>query len=216
MEDIEIYESMSKPPKSALRAITGGRLSGKTDINPQWRYKVMTETFGLIGRGWKFTIDRLWTEQGAGGEVLAFAQVSVLTKQGDEWSEPIQGVGGSKMVALERERLQSSDEGYKMAITDALSVALKMLGVASSIYEGLWNGKEYQDEVTDPKAVLMTVGRILKTTIETGETVFTKEERDNIWRFAGKDPCGALAAVKKAYTDKTGVEYKEALNGAAK
>ena len=40
---ISIYESLARPPKDALKEIGGGKLKGLTDINPQWRYKVMTE-----------------------------------------------------------------------------------------------------------------------------------------------------------------------------
>ena len=151
---ISIYESLSRPPKDALKEIGGGKLKGMTDINPQWRYKVMTEKFGLIGVGWKYEVQKLWTEQGAGGEVLAFAQVAVFVKDGENWSDPIEGIGGSKLVALEKERPVSNDEGYKMAVTDAFSTALKMLGVAADIYAGRWDGSKYRDtpDQLPPKA----------------------------------------------------------------
>lgn len=151
---ISIYESLARPPKDALREIQAGKLKGKTDINPQWRYKVMTEKFGLIGVGWKYEVQKLWTEQGAGGEVLAFAQVAVFVKDGENWSDPIEGIGGSKLVALEKERPVSNDEGYKMAVTDAFSTALKMLGVAADIYAGRWDGSKYRDtpDQLPPKA----------------------------------------------------------------
>ena len=131
---ISIYESLARPPKDALREIQAGKLKGKTDINPQWRYKAMTEKFGLVGVGWKYEVQKLWTEQGAKGEILAFAQVAVLVKDGDKWSEAIVGIGGSKLVAIEKGSLVSNNEGYKMAVTDAFSTALKMIGVAADIY----------------------------------------------------------------------------------
>lgn len=151
---ISIYESLSRPPKDALKEIWGGKLKGMTDINPQWRYKVMTEKFGLIGVGWKYEVQKLWTEQGAGGEVLAFARVAVFVKDGENWSEPIEGIGGSKLVALEKGAPVSNDEGYKMAVTDAFSTALKMLGVAADIYAGRWDGSKYRDtpDQLPPKA----------------------------------------------------------------
>lgn len=151
---INIYESLARPPKDVLKEIGGGKLKGMTDINPQWRYKVMTEKFGLIGVGWKYEVQKLWTEQGAGGEVLAFAQVAVFVKDGENWSDPIEGIGGSKLVALEKERPVSNDEGYKMAVTDAFSTALKMLGVAADIYAGRWDGLKYRDapDQLPPKA----------------------------------------------------------------
>ena len=38
-----------------------------------------------------------------------------------------------------------------MALTDALSVAMKQLGVAAKIYEGLWDGSKYRDEPDEPQ-----------------------------------------------------------------
>lgn len=148
MTAIEIYKSLSQPPATALRQITAGNLKGKTDINPQWRYEAMTEKFGLVGIGWKYEIQKLWTEKGAKDEVLAFAQVAVFIRNEDtkEWSDPIVGIGGSKLVnAFNAAGLQSNDEGYKMAVTDAFSTSLKMLGVAADIYAGRWDGSKYKN-----------------------------------------------------------------------
>jgi hypothetical protein len=144
---MDIYNSLARPPREALREIQAGKLKGKTDINPQWRYKAMTEAFGLAGLGWKYEVQKLWTEPGAGNEKLAFAQVAVFVKKDkDEWSEPIVGIGGSKLVAIEKGGAVSNDEGYKMAVTDAFSTALKMIGVAADIYAGMWDGSKYKDE----------------------------------------------------------------------
>lgn len=146
---VEIYKSLARPPADALKKIGGGKLNGMTDINPQWRYKAMTEKFGLVGIGWKYTIDKVWTEQGASGEILAFAQVSVYIKDKDVWSDPIIGIGGSKLAQLEKGSLVSNDEGFKMAVTDAFSTALKMIGVAADIYAGRWDGSKYNDYAED-------------------------------------------------------------------
>jgi len=150
MDALEIYNKLSRPPVDALRQIEAGKLRGKTDINPQWRYKAMTETFGLVGQGWKYEIQKLWTAPGAGTEVLAFAQVAVYVKQNNEWSEPIIGIGGSKLVMTEKGQPVSNDEGFKMAVTDAFSTSLKMLGVAADIYAGKWNGSKYTDGPQNP------------------------------------------------------------------
>lgn len=147
---LEIYESLARPPADALRQIQGGKLNGKTDINPQWRYKAMTEKFGLVGIGWKYEVQKLWFEAGAGSEKLAFAQVAVFVKDGDAWSEPIVGIGGSKLIQFEKGAAVSNDEGYKMAVTDAFSTALKMLGVAADIYAGRWDGTKYNDGSQTP------------------------------------------------------------------
>ena len=149
MENMKYWEALRRPPPEALRAIQGGRLTGKTDINPQWRYKVMTEQFGPCGVGWKFTIDKLWLEP-ASDEICAFAQVSLSIKVDGEWSDPIPGVGGSMLLEKESRGLHVSDEAYKMAITDALSVCMKMLGVAADVYAGLFDGSKFTNEKKSP------------------------------------------------------------------
>lgn len=150
----EVWKKVCKVPKEALKEIGAGRLKGMSDINPQWRIMVMTEIYGPCGIGWKYTIDKLWTEQGAPvkakdadirePEIMAFALVSVYVRHEDKnletgylsWSEPIQGIGGSMMTAMEKSGPYNSDECYKMAVTDALSVALKALGVGANVYLG--------------------------------------------------------------------------------
>lgn len=159
MNNLEVWKKLNQPPTWALKQIRAGRLKGKSDINPQWRYYVLTETFGQCGTGWKFTIDKLWTEPGNGNEVFAFAMITLYTNTAGQWSAPIPGVGGSKLVQQESSGPHNNDEGYKMAITDALSTACKMLGVASDIYMGLWDGSKYMnmDDHPQNKAIYPTV-----------------------------------------------------------
>lgn len=147
MNAMEIYKKLSQPPVTALKTITAGNIKGFTDINPQWRYEAMTETFGLVGIGWKYEVQKLWTEQGANNETLAFAQVAVYVRdpESKEWSDAIVGIGGSKLTNAFSKGLQSNDEGYKMAVTDAFSTSLKMIGVAADIYAGRWDGSKYKE-----------------------------------------------------------------------
>lgn len=148
MEALQIYKKLSQPPKTALKEIQAGDLKGRTDINPQWRYEAMTEQFGLVGIGWKYEVQKLWTEPGANGETLAFAQVAVFVRDPDtkEWSDAIVGIGGSKLINKFSAGPKSNDEGYKMAVTDAFSTSLKMIGVAADIYAGRWDGSKYLSE----------------------------------------------------------------------
>lgn len=148
MENMTIYESARTCPDNALRAITAGRLKGKSDINPMWRLKKLTELFGACGVGWYYDIDRQWTEQGANGEVTAFCNISLYIKADGEWSKPIKGTGGSMMVANERNGAYTSDECYKMALTDAISVACKALGFAADVY---WNADRTKYDQTKPQ-----------------------------------------------------------------
>jgi len=148
--ELPLWDSVSRPPTSALKLIKAGRLKGKSDINPQWRYKVLTEQFGICGFGWKYTIDKLWLEPGNAGEVFAFSQISLYVKQGDQWSEPIPGIGGHRLVEMETAGLHNNDEAFKMATTDALGVAAKMLGVAAEVYLGNFDGSKYLEPPEQP------------------------------------------------------------------
>ena len=158
MKMSENYKAVSKPPISALRAIQGGDLKGKTDINPQWRYEVMDQVYGQCGIGWKYEVTRVWDYPTADGTVLCFAQVNVYTKTDKGWSDPVPGLGGNTLVDMVKgyeqndpKRAKPNDEGYKMAITDALSTALKLIGVAADIYRGNWDGTKYRDESPQKK-----------------------------------------------------------------
>lgn len=146
---LEIWDKLKQPPVTALKTIKAGRLSGMTDVNPQWRYQAMTEQFGPCGIGWKYAVTRLWSEPGSDGQIFAFSEVELCYLDNGVWSDPVPGIGGSMLVTKEKTGLHSSDEGYKMATTDALSVAMKMLGVAADIYAGRWDGSKYKDAPKD-------------------------------------------------------------------
>ena len=152
MENTKIWNNLCKPPSTALKTIRHGNLKGMTDINPQWRLKALTEELGPVGVGWTYDIVRTWSEQ-VGEEILCFVEVALKIKVDGEWSASIPGLGGSKLLQhfSSKGYSASNDEGYKMALTDALSVAMKQLGVAAKIYEGLWDGSKYRDEPDEPQ-----------------------------------------------------------------
>ena len=133
MGNLDYYNKLKVVPQQALRQIQSGRLRGKHDINPMWRIKAMTEQFGVCGIGWKYVITKQWTET-FGSEVKAYCNIDLFIKVDGEWSDAIQGTGGSSEVSMESKGAYVSDECYKMALTDALSVAMKALGVAADVY----------------------------------------------------------------------------------
>jgi len=135
--NLKIYNALREVPDDAQKTISAGRLKGMTDINPMWRIKALTEQFGPCGIGWKYEIDDQWTEESPETkEIAAFCNLRLYIKYKDAWSDPIYGTGGSMFVASERNGLHASDECYKMALTDAISVACKALGVGADVY---WN-----------------------------------------------------------------------------
>ena len=129
-----LYERIRQVPQEAVKTIAAGRLKGMTDINPMWRIKKLTEEFGVCGFGWRYEIIRMWNENGGNGVIASFVHINLFVKMGGEWSEAIQGIGGSSFVTNEKNGLYTSDECYKMALTDAISVACKALGMGADIY----------------------------------------------------------------------------------
>ncbi len=66
--------------------------------------------------------------------IAAFVKIELYIKVDGEWSMPIQGTGGSMFVEIQRSGPHVSDECYKMATTDAISVACKQLGIGADVY----------------------------------------------------------------------------------
>lgn len=150
--NMRIYNQVRVVPQEAKREIAAGRLKGKTDINPMWRIKALTEQFGVCGIGWKYVITDKRLEAGADGEISAFVDIDLFIKVGGEWSEAIPGTGGSAFVAKERNGLYTSDECFKMALTDAISVACKALGFGADVYWQADATKYTNRENAQPKA----------------------------------------------------------------
>lgn len=134
--NLSIYESVRRVPDNAMKPIAAGRLKGKTDINPMWRIKTLTEQFGPCGIGWKYTILDKRLEYGGNKEIAVFVDIELYIKYSGEWSEPIPGTGGAMFVANEKSGLYTSDECFKMALTDAISVSCKALGIGADVYWG--------------------------------------------------------------------------------
>ena len=144
---LKIWNAVKEVSKEAQKSILGGRLKGMTDINPMWRYKKLTELFGAAGEGWKTTDEQFSVHDGANGEKVVFCTLRLWVRNPEdgEFGDPIHGQGGSMLVVKESQGLRTNDEAYKMAYTDAISVACKQLGFGADIY---WQqgGSKYQPQ----------------------------------------------------------------------
>lgn len=133
--NLELYNKYKDVPSNALKAFNNGSFKG-TDINTMWRIRCLTEEFGPCGIGWYFDIIKQWTEDGADNEVMCFAEIKLYYQSNGEWSKGISATGGSKLIQYfsSKDYVKTNDEGYKMAITDALGVSCKYLGIGASVY----------------------------------------------------------------------------------
>lgn len=149
MNNMELYEHFRSVPDWAKKPISGGRMNGKTDISPMWRIQALTEVFGPCGYGWRYEIVSQRLEP-AGKEIKAFVDINLFVKWGENWSEAIPGIGGNTFMDAKG---YVSDECYKMALTDAISVAAKALGVGADVYMGGEQTKYSREPENSPPPV---------------------------------------------------------------
>lgn len=136
------YNAVKTVPQSALKIIDFGKLKGKYDISPQWRWEILTEVYGMCGVGWYFDIvdtEQVFVE--ATGETMLYVKVNLYIKDGNAWSKPIPGYGGDFLIYKDKNGYHGNDEAFKMAVTDALGTAAKMIGVGADVYRGLQDTK---------------------------------------------------------------------------
>ena len=202
MDNLKIYNAVREVPADAKRQITAGRLKGKTDINPMWRIKALTEQFGPCGIGWKYEITREWMEPGAKGEISAFVDINLYYKYEGEWSEPIPGTGGSAFVANEKNGPYTSDECFKMALTDAISVACKALGFGANVY---WekDASKYDRPAVDapppPPIVCSCCNKEIAPRKNKGQLYTPQEIADNATKKYGAPLCwDCMSDIKSA------------------
>ena len=213
---MELYNALASVPKEAQRTISGGRLNGFTDINPMWRIQKLTEIFGPCGIGWYTEIADKWTSEG-NGEISAHVRIKLYyrTPTGDKdgWSAPIEGVGGSKLVAQESRGAYHSDEAFKMAYTDAISVACKALGMAADIYFA--KGVKTRDNLTkydqqpapeSPAPAPRTQQQILDQVADEPERP-TNIDPDTYWKVVAAHAVGRRARSGEDYRTRIIAQY---------
>lgn len=190
MENLAIYNAVRSVPDIAKRQIGAGRLKGKTDINPMWRLKTLTEQFGPCGFGWKYVITDKRLEQGANGEIAAFLDIDLFVKADGVWSDAIPGTGGSAFVAKEKNGPYTSDECFKMALTDAISVACKALGFGADVYWEADRSKYDKPESKQEAPVLCECCGLPIKAVKCGDRVYpTNEIVENAVKKYGKRLC---------------------------
>ena len=141
-EHLKLWDAVRRPPEDALKGFKRGGGFAGTAIKPMWSIKIMTEHFGPCGEGWGMN-EPHFTVHPVGNEILVYCTVSVWHTKRENL---VFGVGGDKVLISQSSGLRADDEAYKKAYTDALTNALKHLGVGADIHMGLWDGSKYAAE----------------------------------------------------------------------
>lgn len=157
-DKLELWEKLGRTdPAHTKQFKRAGGFSG-TAIKPMWSYHRMTEEFGPVGKGWGINAPSFQVVPGADGETLVYCTVSVWYEKPDQISW---GVGGDKVISKFSSGAKSDDEAFKKAFTDAITNALKMIGMGADVHMGMFDdskyvntiAKEFESEKAAPKPI---------------------------------------------------------------
>ncbi len=155
-----------------------------TAIKPMWSYRRMTEEFGPCGEGWGVNEPSFQVVPGPEGEVLVYCTASVwYTYAPGERQRTVFGVGGDKVVNKFSSGLKSDDEAFKKAFTDAVTNALKLIGVGADVHMGLFDDNKYvntmRDEFSDEPRKPMSDG--IRINKQTGNASSASLKESGVW-----------------------------------
>lgn len=151
-KNTELWDKLGKTDPSQTKQFTrAGGFKG-TAIKPMWSYRRMTEEFGPCGVGWGIN-EPSFQVVPAGEEVLVYCTVSIwfngsVTGVATEM-QSIFGVGGDKVLSKTSSGVRSDDEAFKKAYTDAVTNALKMIGVGADVHMGLFDDSKYVNSMNE-------------------------------------------------------------------
>ena len=141
--NMAIWSALSRTdPKHTKQFKRSGGFSG-TALKPIWIVQRLTEQFGPVGIGWGMdrpTFEVVHTAE----EVMVYCTVACWHTSP---AHVFYGVGGDKVVTKNKYGLQSDDEAFKKAFTDAVGNAFKFLGVGADIHMGQFDDSKYVQEV---------------------------------------------------------------------
>lgn len=149
MSNTALWDDLKRVPPEHLKNFKrAGGFTGSA-IKPMWSFHKMTEKFGPCGVGWGVGAPVFQVVTGPEGEVLVYCTAAVWHGSPEH---VVYGVGGDKAVGKNKYGLASDDEAFKKAFTDAITNALKMIGVGADVHMGLFDGSKYVDEEADKAA----------------------------------------------------------------
>ena len=145
MSKTELWDKLGKTDPAHVKAFQRAGGFRGTAIKPMWSFRRMTEEFGPCGLGWGVN-EPSFQVVPAGEEILVYCTVSIW--HGDR-TNTVYGVGGDKVVSKNRNGTFSDDEAFKKAFTDAVTNALKLIGVGADVHMGLFEDNKYVASVRE-------------------------------------------------------------------
>ena len=141
----DLWDRLGKTDPSATKPFKrAGGFSG-TAIKPMWSYKRMTEEFGACGVGWGIN-EPTFQVVPAGEEILVYCTVSIWHTSKEN---AVFGVGGDKVAGKNKYGINTDDEAFKKAFTDAITNALKLIGVGADVHMGMYDDSKYVNSLRE-------------------------------------------------------------------
>jgi len=148
---LALWNRLYKTPKEHLKPFTrAGGFKG-TSIKPMYAIMRATEEFGPCGQGWGWDVHETRVDEG-----MVFCLVSVWYKIDGERCQTGAQWGGTQM---RDHRGNSSDECFKMSITDAVTKCLTYIGIGADVHMGQHDGDKYQAPTAAPGPAPKTNGK---------------------------------------------------------
>lgn len=147
-----------------VKAITGKPYKGDS-AKPQACWEKMTSVFGPVGIGWQYEIMDRWREEfpnsdGVIDRIDACVQVRVRLGEG-RMAAFWEYIGQTAMLYHTRDGKRIVDEdAYKKAVTDGLTKALSVIGVAAEIYMGELGEEKYLTAQDEPEPAAAPVAAV--------------------------------------------------------
>lgn len=201
-ENTKLWDVLGRTDPSQTKSFTrGGGFKG-TAIKPMWSYRRMTEEFGPCGLGWGVGEPSFHVHPGCDGETLVYCTALVWYRHEDKDCR-VYGVGGDKVVNKFSSGLKSDDEAFKKAFTDAVTNALKLIGVGADVHMGMFDDNKYvntmREEFSEPAdAPKRQVGINPKTGMATAHALKKDTGPDNWDAFQTELlECNSVAMLTK-------------------
>ena len=145
------------------------------------------------------------------GELLVYCTASIWY---GEDKATCYGVGGDKVVGKNKYGLNSDDEAFKKAFTDAVTNALKLIGVGADIHMGMFDDskyvntmrEEFSDEPAKPQAPRPGDGR--STYVKEHRAGEAKREEEQQKRQVGWSKDGTTRTAHSLKKEKVWEEFQ--------
>lgn len=228
MSNTALWDKLGKTDPAHTKGFKrSGGFSG-TAIKPMWAYKRMTEEFGPCGEGWGVSEPSFQVVPGHNGEILVYCTVSIW--HGDA-GRTVFGVGGDKIVSYIKaneqynrpERWENDDEAFKKAFTDAVTNALKLIGVGADVHMGMFDDNKYvnslRNEFADaakpkPQASKNDRNAVIADTMIEAARLASDKAALKAWKEGQKKEIEALDEVNRKRVTTALTDFWNALSAA--